>query len=71
VTDESGPLPGVSILIKGTTSGAETDFDGNYAIQANTGDVLVFSFIGMSPQEKVVGIANTINVVLVADNILE
>ncbi len=71
VTDESGPLPGVSILIKGTTSGAETDFDGNYAIKANTGDVLVFSFIGMSPQEKVVGIANTINVVLVADNILE
>ncbi len=71
VTDESGPLPGVSILIKGTTTGAETDFDGNYTIQANTGDVLVFSFIGMSTQERVVGAANTINVVLVADNILE
>jgi hypothetical protein len=41
VTDDTGPLPGVSIIIKGTTTGTETDFDGNYAIDANTGDVLV------------------------------
>ena len=46
--DTGGPLPGVNIVIKGTTTGADTDFDGNYSIQANTGDVLVFSFIGMA-----------------------
>jgi len=71
VSDETGPLPGASIIIKGTTTGTETDFDGNYSITANTGDVLVFSFIGMATQEKVVGAGNTINVVLEADNVLE
>ncbi len=71
VTDETGPLPGVSIVIKGTTAGTETDFDGNYAIKTNTGDVLVFSFIGMTTQEKIVSAANVLNIVLVADNILE
>jgi TonB-linked SusC/RagA family outer membrane protein len=71
VTDESGPLPGVSVVIKGTTTGTETDFDGKYTIKANTGDVLQFSFVGMTTQEKVVGSSNTINVVLVADNVLE
>ncbi len=71
VSDETGPLPGVSILIKGTTSGTETDFDGKYAIQAKQGDVLVYSFVGMVPQEKTVGAANVINVVLVADNVLD
>lgn len=71
VSDESGPLPGVSILIKGTTTGTETDFDGNYSIQAKAGDVLVFSFVGMATQEKTVGAANTINIVMVTDNLLE
>ena len=71
VTDDTGALPGVSIIIKGTTTGTETDFDGNYAIDANTGDVLVFSFVGMETQEKTVGAANMIDVILVADNILE
>ncbi|OIQ37964.1 MAG: SusC/RagA family TonB-linked outer membrane protein [Bacteroidetes bacterium MedPE-SWsnd-G1] len=71
VTDETGPLPGVSVLIKGTTTGAETDFDGNYSIEASVGDVLQFSFIGMTTQEITVGNANTINVVLEADSILE
>ena len=71
VSDETGPLPGVSIIIKGTSKGTETDFDGNYSIMANTGDVLVYSFIGMTTQQKVVGTDNTINVLMVADNILE
>ena len=48
VSDESGPLPGVSVLIKGTTTGTETDFDGKYSIEAEIGDVLVFSFVGLS-----------------------
>ncbi|NNC71155.1 MAG: SusC/RagA family TonB-linked outer membrane protein, partial [Flavobacteriaceae bacterium] len=71
VSEDSGPLPGVSVVIKGTSTGTETDFDGNYSITANTGDVLIFSFVGMATQEKVVGDSNTINVVLVADNVLE
>ncbi len=64
VTDESGPLPGVSILIKGTITSTETDFDGKYTIKANTGDILVFSFVGMVTQKKTVGKSNIINVVL-------
>jgi TonB-linked SusC/RagA family outer membrane protein len=71
VTDETGALPGVSIVIKGTSTGTETDFDGKYSIKANTGDVLVFSFVGMTAQEKTVGAAAVINVILVADNVLE
>jgi len=71
VTDESGPLPGVSVVIKGTTTGTETDFDGKYSINANTGDVLQFSFIGMTTKAVTIGTSNTINVVLEADNVLE
>ncbi len=48
VTEKSSsqPLPGVNVLIKGTTQGTSTDFDGNYQITANNGDVIVFSYIG-------------------------
>ena len=67
VSDESGPLPGVSVIIKGTTTGTETDFDGNYSMSANVGDVLQYSFIGMVTTEKTVGTANTINVEMVAE----
>ncbi|WP_232745180.1 carboxypeptidase-like regulatory domain-containing protein [Capnocytophaga sp. H4358] len=56
VTDESKvPLPGVSVLIKNTTRGVATDFDGKYEIKANQGDVLVFSYLGFVTQEKIVG----------------
>ncbi|MBJ2175039.1 SusC/RagA family TonB-linked outer membrane protein [Aureibaculum sp. A20] len=71
VSDETGPLPGVSVIIKGTTSGTETDFDGKYTIQAKPGDILSFSFIGMSAKEVKVGSSNTVNVVMAADNVLE
>ncbi|MCF6347042.1 MAG: SusC/RagA family TonB-linked outer membrane protein [Flavobacteriaceae bacterium] len=71
VTDESGPLPGVSVVIKGTGTGAETDFDGKYTIKVNTGDVLRFSFVGMTTKEVTVGESNTIDVVMQADNVLE
>ncbi len=64
VSDESGSLPGVSVLKKGTTSGTETDFDGKYSIQAKAGDVLVFSYIGYKTVEKTVGSSNTIDVTL-------
>lgn len=55
ITDESTePLMGVSIIVKGTTVGAVTDFDGNYTIDAANGDVLVFSYVGYDSQEKAV-----------------
>src|SRR5210317_1789176 len=67
VSDESGPLPGVSVLIEGTTSGTETDFDGNYTIEANSGDVLRFSFVGMTTVTKTVGADGSINVTMVSE----
>ena len=68
VTDESGmPLPGVNVLIKGTTRGVQTDFDGNYSIEASQGEVLVFSYLGMKTAEYTVGDIDTIDVVLTPD----
>ncbi len=71
VSDESGPLPGVTILKKGTTQGTETDFDGNYSIKAKTGDVLVFSFVGMKTTERTVGTSSNLSVKIENDNILD
>ncbi|WP_242202811.1 SusC/RagA family TonB-linked outer membrane protein [Aestuariivivens insulae] len=68
VSDASGlPLPGATVLIKGTSSGTSTDFDGKYSIRAGQGDVLVFSFIGYVAQEITVGASNTINVAMSED----
>ena len=52
VSDESGPLPGVSVLVKGTNTGTVTDFDGKYTLKAKTGAVLQFSYVGMDSQSK-------------------
>jgi TonB-linked SusC/RagA family outer membrane protein len=64
VSDDSGPLPGVSIVVKGTTTGAESDFDGKYTIKATTGDILVFRYLGYETTNKKVGASNTLNVTL-------
>lgn len=70
VTDESGePLPGVAIVIAGTSTGVITNFDGNYSIQVETGATLLFSFVGMVPQEIEVGNNATIDVILQTDAI--
>ncbi len=68
VSDESGDLPGVSVLIVGTTVGTETDFDGNYSIQAKTGDVLQYSFVGKVTAQKTVGNQSIINLSMVSEN---
>ncbi|AVM55026.1 VWA domain-containing protein [Capnocytophaga sp. oral taxon 864] len=70
VTDDAkDPLPGVSIVIKGTTQGTQTDFDGKYTIKVKNGDILEFSYIGMKiKQVKVTG-QKIINVVLEEDNV--
>ncbi len=65
VTDESGEgLPGVNIVIKGTSTGVTTDIDGNYQIQVNQGEVLVFSFVGFESQEVDVGSRTTVDILL-------
>ncbi len=68
VSDISGmPLPGVNIIVKNTTNGTQTDFDGKYSIEASTGDVLVFSYVGLKAQEITVGASNTIDVSMEED----
>lgn len=52
VTDQAGlPIPGVNVLVKGTSNGTQTDFDGNFKITASQGQVLVFSFLGMKTMQ--------------------
>lgn len=60
-------IPGVTVLIKGTTIGVVTDVDGNYSIQASPGQILVFRFTGQKTQEVTVGAANTIDIVMQPD----
>lgn len=71
ISDETGPLPGATIIVQGSITGTVADFDGNYSISAGTGDVLVFSYVGFSSQEVSVGSQNTIDVVLMPSNELE
>lgn len=68
VTDMNNePLPGVSVIIRGTTRGTATDIDGKYSINVKKGDVLEFSFIGMIKQSVKVDNQTTINIQLVPE----
>ena len=71
VTDEKGePLPGVSVVVKGTTTGILTDIDGKYVLNVQGPEVTVeFSFVGYIPQAAVVGNRTTINIKLIEKNI--
>jgi len=71
IADSSGsPLPGVSIVVKGTTNGAITDANGKYSLSnVPTNATLQFSFVGMKSQEIKVGTQNTINVVLIEETV--
>jgi TonB-linked SusC/RagA family outer membrane protein len=72
VSDSSGTLPGVSVVIKGTSKGTQTDFDGNYTIKTKEGDILSFSYVGYKKSEKKVGSSNTINILMEEDaNVLD
>ncbi len=65
VTDEKKePIPGVNIVVKGTTSGTITDFDGNYSLNVANDAVLVYTFVGFVSQEIKVGEQTVINLVL-------
>ncbi|WP_240915517.1 TonB-dependent receptor [Polaribacter sp. 20A6] len=61
------PLPGASIIVKGTSTGTTSDFDGKYSISAKTGDILVFSYIGFASNEVKVASETVINVSLSQD----
>ena len=64
VSDETGPLPGVNVIVKNTSNGTQTDFDGKYTLKVSAGDVIVFSYIGMTSVDKTVGSSNNIDVVM-------
>lgn len=70
VSDASGPVAGVNVLVQGTATGSVSDFDGNYAIAVNTGDVLVFSYLGYVTQEINYTGQASINVLLEEDTAL-
>lgn len=61
------PLPGVNVIVKGTTRGAQSDFDGKYSIQASQGETLVFSYIGLVSSEVLIGSSNNYNVQMIED----
>lgn len=68
VDDINDPLPGVSVSIRGTTRGTITDVDGNYSIEVSRNQTLVFSLVGMTPQEVVYTGQPAINVSLATDD---
>ena len=67
VTENGMPLPGVSVVVKGTTNGTQTDFDGKYSIKTRAGQVLEFSYIGLKSQSITVGASNSVNVAMTPD----
>src|SRR6056297_3647805 len=68
VTDNNGePIPGVTIIVKGTTQGGISDVEGNYSISTEVGDTLMFSYVGMQTQEIPVTSLDRLNVVLLED----
>lgn len=69
VLDDTGaPLPGASIVVSGTTNGTQSDFDGNFTINANSDATLLISYIGFITKKVIVGNQNTIKVQLEVDN---
>jgi iron complex outermembrane receptor protein len=71
VTDfgDGQPIPGVTVVIKGTTTGTVTTFDGSYFLKAKAGDILSYSFVGYTTQEVVLSNQTVINMVLKSETI--
>ena len=64
------PVPGVTVLVKGTTKGTSTDVNGHYSLQAPSNGILIFSFIGMQTQEIAIDGKKQINVTMSDKEIL-
>lgn len=72
ITDETGlPLPGATVVIENTTRGVSSDFDGNFSINAESGEVLVISFVGYADHRVTVGTEDNYSVSLIPSNELE
>ena len=72
VSDDEGiPLPGATVVVQNSSNGVSTDFDGLYSITANSGDVLVFSFVGYGDQSVTVGSSDKIDISLTSEGALE
>ena len=69
VSDKLGPLPGANVVVKGTTRGTQTDFDGKYSIKAKEGETLDFSYIGMKSKQVKIAKKTIINVQLDEDGV--
>jgi len=65
--EDGEPLPGVTVVVKGTTNGTTTDFDGNYSIITEPNAILVFTFLGFERKEEIVGGRSIINVGMTED----
>ena len=63
-SEDNLPIVGANVLLKGQNSGTSTDFDGNYSLTANAGDVLLFSYIGFETQQVVLNDQKSIQIVL-------
>jgi len=70
VTDKANamPLPGVNVIIKGTSRGASTDFDGNYSLDVTDGETLVISYLGYTTQEIIFNGQSKIDISLAEDS---
>ncbi|MEM9077873.1 MAG: TonB-dependent receptor [Bacteroidota bacterium] len=68
VIDQTGvPLPGVNIVVEGTSNGTQTDFDGNYAITGSVGQALLFTYLGQRTERLVIGASNVIDLQMEED----
>ena len=71
-TDDSGlPLPGATVVVENTNRGVTTDFDGNFSINAQNGEVLIISYVGYQNSRITVGNQSNYNISLQTDNALE
>jgi len=68
---EDGPLPGATIIVKGTTQGTTSDFDGNFSINADSDAVLEVSFVGFVSQEIPINNQENITITLTSNNALD
>ncbi|MDB9910822.1 SusC/RagA family TonB-linked outer membrane protein [Flavobacteriaceae bacterium] len=71
VTSDDGPLPGATVVVKGTSNGVSTDFDGNFSINAPADAILEVSFVGFSTQDVSVNGQDNLTITLATDNELD
>jgi len=71
VSDNTGPLPGANVSVKGSPKGVQSDLDGRYSIKAKVGDVLIVSFVGMQDTSSKVGTSNSLDFKLEQGKVLD